>query len=334
MKVNILTEANKKVGFGHLSRVLSLYDAFHEKKINPQLIINADNSITTLVKDIKYLNINWLKNQQKIIRSIKNSDITIIDSYLASIDFYKKVSKISKIVLYIDDTKRLDYPKGIVFNAAVIAKNLNYPKKKNVNYLLGLKYVLLRKEFIKSKKIVLKKIVKSILLTLGGTDIRQLTIPIIKKLTVEFPDYKKNVIIGKGYNNLNAIKKIKDKNIFFHFDPPIKQFIDLINKSDIAISAGGQSMYELTSLGIPTIAIIVANNQLNIVKGLNKVGVINYFEQWNDSKLLSKLIADIKKTSIYDIRHKQSKKGKRIIDGQGSKRVIDFMIDKISKKIL
>ena len=40
MKVFIITEGGKNIGFGHITRCLSLYQAFEEKGILPKFIIN------------------------------------------------------------------------------------------------------------------------------------------------------------------------------------------------------------------------------------------------------------------------------------------------------
>ena len=48
MKVCILTEGSAKLGFGHISRCISLYQAFEEKKIIPCLIINGDEITSSM----------------------------------------------------------------------------------------------------------------------------------------------------------------------------------------------------------------------------------------------------------------------------------------------
>ena len=53
---------------------------------------------------------------------VKNADIAIIDSYLAKKFFYENLSYIVKTPVYIDDYKRLDYPKGFVVNGNINAE--------------------------------------------------------------------------------------------------------------------------------------------------------------------------------------------------------------------
>ena len=54
MKVFIITEGGKNIGFGHITRCLSLYQAFEERGNKPKFIINGDNDIEYLLKDINY----------------------------------------------------------------------------------------------------------------------------------------------------------------------------------------------------------------------------------------------------------------------------------------
>ncbi len=50
MKVIILTEGGEKIGFGHITRGIALCEAFEEKCINPELLVDGDNSIFVLLK--------------------------------------------------------------------------------------------------------------------------------------------------------------------------------------------------------------------------------------------------------------------------------------------
>ena len=54
MRVFIITEGGRNIGFGHITRCISLYQAFERRKIIPELIVNGDNTIEELLKDIGY----------------------------------------------------------------------------------------------------------------------------------------------------------------------------------------------------------------------------------------------------------------------------------------
>ena len=113
MDVVFLTEGGKDIGLGHVTRCISLCQAFKERGIIPEFIINGDNTIKELLGNKKYRIFNWLKDRDRLFDLVKGVDIAILDSYLADISFYKTLSDLSRIPVYIDDTKRLDYPKGL-----------------------------------------------------------------------------------------------------------------------------------------------------------------------------------------------------------------------------
>src|SRR6056297_1869089 len=100
MKVFIITEGGKNIGFGHITRCLSLYQAFQEREILPEFIINGDNNIEYLLKDIDFQIFNWLDRKNKLFEIVKNADIAIIDSYLADISIYNKLSHLVRLAVY------------------------------------------------------------------------------------------------------------------------------------------------------------------------------------------------------------------------------------------
>lgn len=80
-KIFILTEGGKNIGFGHITRCIALCQAFKERGISPEFILNTDKTTAELLKSIKHKIFNWLKEQQRIFVLIKDADIEIIVLY-------------------------------------------------------------------------------------------------------------------------------------------------------------------------------------------------------------------------------------------------------------
>lgn len=327
MKIIIITEGGKDIGFGHITRCLSLYQAFEEKEIIPEFILNSDDNIEYLLKGINYKKLNWIEKRDKLFELIKGADIAIVDSYLADSSFYIQTSNLVKIPVYIDDNKRLDYPEGVVLNGNIHAETLNYPKKEGVTYLLGTKYTPLRKEFWAVPKKKIKEKIENIMVTFGGDDARNMTPKILRFLKKKYPKIKRNVIIGKSFNNIDEIKSETDYNTKLIYHPNAQKIKGIMLESDIAISAGGQTLYELARIGVPIIGICVADNQLESVKEWDNIGFLEYAGLYYRNNIITKIDKLLKILENIKIRKSKYKIGRKFVDGKGSLRIINRIIN-------
>lgn len=328
MKVLIITEGSRNIGFGHITRCTSLYQAFVEKNIEPEFIINSDETVEGLLTGKRYKIFNWLEEKEKIYTLIKETDIIIIDSYFADYDFYKRISDSAKVTAYIDDNKRIDYPKGIIINGSIYAKDMNYPEKEGITNLLGSEYTLLRREFwdIPEKKI--NENIETIMITFGGEDVKNMTLKILELIKKKYPDFKKKVIIGKGFKNIEIIKQLQNKNTELIYYPDAEGMKKAMLESDMAISAGGQTLNELAAIGVPTIAIAVAENQINNVTGWKKAEFIEYAGWWEEENLLENILKSVKKLMPYNTRTEKIKIGKTLINNSNPRKIINILINK------
>ena len=334
MKVFIITEGGKNIGFGHITRCLSLYQAFEERGIKPRFIVNADNDVEYLLKQVNYKIFNWLEERNKLFAILKDADIAIIDSYLADISAYNNISDLVKLPVYIDDNKRLDYPKGIVLNGNIHAKKLNYPKRDGITYLLGNKYTPLIKEFWEVPEKEIKENIETIMVTFGGDDSKNMTPKIMNLLNKEYPNLKRNIIIGRAFNKLDEIKKEANEYTNLIYYPDAEEMKEVMLESDVAISAGGQTLYELARVGVPTIGICVADNQIRSIKGWKRVGFLEYVGWYNVNNILEKIKNSIKYLEDAKERKNKFKVGREYIDRQSSIRIIKVLLFNLYKKNL
>lgn len=311
MNVFILTEGGKDIGFGHITRCVSLCQAFEKRKAEPDLIVNGDVSILNLLNGRSYEIFNWIKEKDRLLTCIKNSDVVIIDSYLADKALYNEILKVPgfRILAMIDDYRRIDYSDGVVVNPSIYGEKLNYPKKDGLVYLSGRDYIILRKEFWKVPEKKINKDIKNVLITFGGIDYSDGIYKIVNYLEKKFNF--NFYIVDPVKNRVNA-----------------KEMLDLMLKADICISGGGQTTYELARVGVPTIGICFAKNQvLNLIEWHRK-NFIEYAGWYNERGLLKKIADSINRFMPYKERVKRSKIGRDYVDGYGAKRITDVLINK------
>ncbi len=328
MRVLILTEGSSNIGFGHVTRCISLYQAFDERKIVTGFIVNGDKAVCDLLKDINHNVFNWLKDLERLFDLLKETDIAIIDSYLADYDLCKRISDLVKIAVYIDDNRRIDYPDGIVVNGTIYAEEIVYPHRPGITYLLGNIYTPIRRGFWDVSEKIIRRGVETVLIAFGGDDSRNMTPKVLKLLVDNYPEFTKSVIIGKGFQKINEIEKLKDNRTNLMYYPDAERVKNIMLESDIAISAGGQTLYELARIGVPTIAIAVADNQLNNVNGWQKAGFIEYAGWWEDENVLSNIAYKIELLKNPVLREGKAKIGSSMIDGQGAVRIIKYCIER------
>mgnify|MGYP006425138609 CR=1 FL=1 len=244
--VAFFTEAGYSRGMGHIIRSFAISEKFKYFGIKTSFFLDSNIFFDGKFKEITYF--DWSK-----FNLSDNYDIIFIDSYEANIDIYQKISRACKVAVYIDDFKRLNYPKGVVLNFSPDSAEIFYnDKEERHHYLLGLKYLPIRSEFVNAK--ITKK--EQIFIMLGGSDTASLSLDIVYAL--------KDVIIKKTIvsNNLNIVNSLKNhQNIEVLYKPSDEQLIKTMASSVAAISTASMGAYELAYFKIPTIIVAVAKNQ-------------------------------------------------------------------------
>lgn len=284
-RVVIFTEGGDNIGFGHITRCSALYEELLERKIEIVFVVYGKN-IEDILKGKNYINHDW-KSKEFLQSFLKKNDYIIIDSYLADLDIYEYISNNTSKCMYIDDNNRLKYPKGIILNP-VLYEDLEYDTKNPI--LRGKDYIIIRKEFLEEIKPLEKEY--DILITLGGTDIRNLTPKLIKILEEIDSNFKVAIVIGKAFDNKEEVERLKTEKISLFYNVNASEMRDLILKSKFVICGCGQSINEMLILKANFLPILIADNQLNDYYFLIKKG---WYDKMITPSNILKLRKEIKK---------------------------------------
>lgn len=318
MKILIMADGGKGVGLGHIIRTLALAKVLRTQH-NVKYICSSRDAFkagreVVIKENIDIITIECESEVLKI-----EGDFIIVDKYCISQEFIEKLSK-KFTVMYIDDNNLLEYyPVDIILNHNVYGEKINY--KTNASILAGNKYTLIREEFNKYDPIEIKKNITNVLITVGGSDDYNLTEKILNIL----PEDRiiKHVVIASSFKFKERLLKIKRKNVKMYYDP---NMASLMKEMDMAISACGSTLNELSYLGIPTIGVIVADNQINLAKYMEKNNCIVLSDISNLDNYISVM--------SYELRIKLSDNMKKLIDGKGILRIKAEIekFDNINKK--
>lgn len=344
MQFLIFTEGGAVSGAGHITRCLSFCSALSSKSINASIIIKIDdeggdeilNGINTAglnIEKIDWHDINKLKRYINELKSFAGRDnrnenadgiINVIaDSYKAEPKIYRYLCSISKDCMFCDDFNRIKYPCGFVLNGAISAAKLNYPKAgAKVKYLLGPKYQPVRSEFNGIKHAKIKSEISKIILTCGAAAPATLYSKILKAVYEILPAAEVNIVTGNPFIAQESIKAPRGLKTVFYSRLDAARMAALISSCDAAISACGQTLYELSLAGVPTVAFITAENQENNAAGFVESGAIEYCGKIHEVDFEIKLKKALSAVLNYKRRLELKKRAVAIIDGKGAARCL------------
>jgi UDP-2,4-diacetamido-2,4,6-trideoxy-beta-L-altropyranose hydrolase len=324
-KLLIITEGGKEIGFGHITRTISLSTQFLNFGYQLHFIINGDNSLDTTMKPYSYEIYNWQDETQRLEKNVKDCQLILLDSMKISNNQIKQLEILNIPIIFIDDEKQRNIlESGFVVDWTIFRDNDNsfVPKKANVIYLLGSLFTPLRPEFVDASQNPINQNVSKIMITFCGSDVRNLTPFILEMLNTNFPNIAKDVIIGGGFKNLKEIEKHTTQNTNLIYNATANEMIQAMKTSDIAIAAGGQTLYELAKIGIPTIGILLVENAKDDTLGWSKTGFLKYVGTFDTPSLKEDIIGAIDSLFSYESRIKMRKDGSQYISQNGAKLLV------------
>jgi spore coat polysaccharide biosynthesis predicted glycosyltransferase SpsG len=103
----------------------------------------------------------------------------------------------------------------------------------------------------------------------------------------------------------------------------------LMQQCDVAITAGGSTMYELCAVGVPSICFSFAENQKLMVKNFFEKGLALYAGDYHELEdgLFSEIIHSLNYLiNNTDTRRVLSNSMRQLVDGNGADRIADYLI--------
>jgi spore coat polysaccharide biosynthesis predicted glycosyltransferase SpsG len=136
-------------------------------------------------------------------------------------------------------------------------------------------------------------------------------------------------VVGCFNANKEVLEELaKDTgNIFLYHN--VTNMVELMQKCDVAVSAGGTTISELCTVGIPTVSFSTADNQRTTPKFLDKEKIIVYagdVVQDGDACIRRILAAIHTFSNSREMHKKYSQNMRQMVDGQGSKRIAEYLL--------
>jgi UDP-2,4-diacetamido-2,4,6-trideoxy-beta-L-altropyranose hydrolase len=140
--------------------------------------------------------------------------------------------------------------------------------------LLGPHYALLGPEYAQLHSLVPPRIeLKRVLVFFGGVDSMNLTSLSLQALCAPvFADLAVDVVIGLQSTYRREVEELVARRPNTTLHDPLPSLAALIARADLAIGAGGATTWERACLGLPSLVITLAANQVAVAEALHWAG--------------------------------------------------------------
>lgn len=330
----IRADANERIGTGHVMRCMAIADAL--KQCGQQVcFLLADDKGSRLLKDRnqEYLTLHAdyasmeeeLPRLRQVFKEMK-PDFFLADSYFATPEYLREVRKYVPVGL-LDDGVLQGYPVDVLINYNIFADPSLYGtgEETQTRYLLGPEYVPLRKEFTGVDYSVRER-AERVLITTGGSDKYNLGAELLKRALAgeATADLQYTVVSGAYNTHFSELQEIARHHENVQLCSNVSDMRRLMQGSDLAVSAGGSTMYELSAVGVPIICFSFVDNQERIVRGFAERRLVAFGGDYlaQGESMSEEIVYHIGRLAAdYSLRKDYSQRLRNLVDGQGALRI-------------
>lgn len=264
----LCVESSHARGMGHFYRSLNLAEGLAHAGLPYILYLNehapsqqilTERRLPYRIIDFQSLSGNWERDL------IRRDDITlwVNDRLDTNLGHAQKIKEEGISLVTFDDRGT----GATLADLHIAALAFDAPDKiAGLKVLQGVDYLLLNPKIHEYKR--LRKQLKSILVTLGGSDTYGVTVKVVQML--KDMDLAATIVVGPGFMHMDELKDVLTDCFIVKYGVPcmIREFYN----HDLAITGGGITPFEANASGLP--CIVIANEMFEIPVGmqLHKLG--------------------------------------------------------------
>jgi UDP-2,4-diacetamido-2,4,6-trideoxy-beta-L-altropyranose hydrolase len=339
--VLIRADASVTTGTGHLMRCLALAQAWQDAggrvafamaevtdAVRSRISSEEMESFTIEAKPAS-------ADDSRLTRELaqrSGADWVALDGYHFGAGYRDELRSAGQKLIFLDD-EGIDArcSADIILNQNSDAHEEKYPcREPHMKLLLGTQYVLLRREFLawRGREKETSRSASQLLVTMGGSDPDNLTGKVIQALRSITADGLHAVVLAGGSNPHFASLRdaVSDSSGAVRLQASASNMPELMAQADLAIIAGGGTLWELLYMSCPVLSFSRNAVQSRILKDLHEKGVVHHLGDPGQvaPEILARTISELAASS--ERRAAMAKAGRRQVDGEGARRVCEVMM--------
>lgn len=308
----ILTEAGGNVGYGHLMRCRAIADA-----AGGDLLVQGYGAYPggDNIQDQA-----WMERTEELTSELPSSCPVLVDSYLATWKVYAALSRHFDRVAAIDDYDRLNYPVNLVINPGL---KLPPYREQIATVVGGSEFIILRDAILYQAQKSNYARMECALVTFGGSDDRNMLgrlVPLLRDWGLAV-----TAVVGDDATRDRLAEAHPDSSVTWLGRVGASDMARLMARSDLALSAGGQTLHELAFLGVPTIGVLTGRDQQLNIEGYVAAGFLSARLDAESPDLEAQIIELVEAYRDPALRRSAGLSGRRVVDGHGVLRIVELL---------
>lgn len=321
------------IGSGHLRRCLALADQMRQWGYECLFVCRASaQSFNGLVRDAGFGLIELpapfdaASDADDMIGAVEDTGpfaALVVDHYRLDAAWERKARAIVPRIAVIDDLADRPHDCDLLLDVApgdIARYDALVPA--NCRKLLGPSYALLRPEFAQRRAEARQRsgAVSRILISFGGVDADDLTSRTIAAVRAALPHAAIDAVLTSLSPHREALERRagEDARLSLHIDAT--HMADLMASADLTIGAGGSTSWERACLGLPSIVVVIAENQRATAQALEDYGcAVALAAGPGFASELQQLVTWLSARPAF--RRLMSSAGEAVVDGRGVARV-------------
>lgn len=336
MRVAFRADASLSLGAGHVMRCLTLADEL--KALGAETLFvsqdmpgHLDDLVHARGHPIALLAAtDWQADAAGTQAAVAPGvDWLVVDHYGLDARWERALRPWARHILALDDMADRPHDCDLLLD-----QNLQAPGRyahllpRSCEILLGPRYALLRPAFhaLRPQRTHREGRVDALLLCFGGGDAGNETGKALEALAgMEIPGLKVEVVLGGGHARkqmiLESCATLPDCRVHCQVD----DMAALMVRADLALGATGVSTWERACLGLPTLAVSVAENQHPIAQAAAEAGLLTWLGPADRVDAAAWQAAIRHALALPEELAAQTRAGMARVDGLGARRVADRM---------
>ncbi|MEA3210634.1 MAG: hypothetical protein QOE70_3691 [Chthoniobacter sp.] len=307
MRIVIVADAGPDVGLGHVARCTGTAQGLAAVTHERPVFYLRDRVARAWIEERGFVTVQTLPKQIPLL---------IVDSYRSSASTWKEYRRRARRLMVVDDYGAVQSSPDWILNSSPFAHRYPYQKVHAHSLMLGPLFHPLREEFwpeLRSKRV--RPTVREVLVMLGGGDQGSDLSLLMQWVREALPEVKLHIIVGP-YTQVHE----KDSRMVVHRSPSNVRLV--LEQCDLAVSAAGQTLFELAACGIPTLAIQIIENQKPNFRGFRDLGGILALGSIKSRDLPARLKRELRRVARdATVRQRLADTARNIVDGKGALRI-------------